>query len=183
MVDSAAIKAQPLEWLVWCESLERANCHIVKTDIEKAITWYRDQTGYYPAAICLSKKIAELMIKYGNVPEGISIFEKGGCLSWEIWLGGKSEKLFPPVAGDSPETNSSSVAKTRKQPGVGKTTSTGIMLHQNKRNQAVKSKISDSGNYVTKKHRGRPLKKGEVTRMTKYRRKKKEEQLNLFGTD
>ena len=174
------VKTEPLEWTIWSEPLERANCRVMKSDIEKAITWYRELTGYYPDAICLSRKNAELVQQYGNIPDEITVYTKGGCLSWEIWLSGKINELPSLTPADnSHQTNPSSVTKPRRGTGSRKTTRGNYDTTKNKRNGATKSKISDSGNYATSGNRGRPRKEGNVHRSTDYRRRKKELQGTL----
>ena len=169
-----AIETKPLEWAIWSEPLERANFKVENSDIKKAITWYHEQTGYFPDAICLSRNIAELVNKYGSIPDEITVFTKGGCLSWEIWLSGRMDELpsLTPV-DNSHQTHSPSVAKPTRQSLKGKSTGKGIMQHLDRREEAPKSKISGSSNYATLKGPGRPPKEGKVHRSTDYRRRRK----------
>lgn len=83
---------------VWCEPMHRANPRVTAADIEKAIAWYQEATGYMPTVIMLNTKLAGL-----PVPEGVELKTIGGCLVYEVWLSGNGRKTAPPIISNAAE--------------------------------------------------------------------------------
>jgi hypothetical protein len=63
--------------------MQRGDMKLAPSDIQDALTWYKDITGQDVKLIVLHPK-NERYAK--EVPEGITLEYVSGCLSWEVWL-------------------------------------------------------------------------------------------------
>jgi hypothetical protein len=57
-------------YAVWSEAKQRANMDLLGSDIEQAISWFKEQFSTEPNLICLHPKCQQLA---GEVPEGIKV--------------------------------------------------------------------------------------------------------------
>ena len=86
--------------IVWAEKspkqyLELARLELVKGDISRAISWFKDNTGQEPKQICLNPNCERLAVEAGD---SIQVNYVGGCLAWEVWLSAEESFKTPKLA-------------------------------------------------------------------------------------
>lgn len=158
------------EFKVWCDPVFRENTRkliVCKGDVTAALEWYKGKFGCLPVKIGLSP-VNQYHAE--EVPAGIDIFYMAGILSWEIWFSWekKTEEKLPERKTDPPDPLGISPDLTKSNPD-GITPRNHEILHPLCNITPV---INPEKTKIPKKN-GRPIKYGEVSRMTLWRRAKK----------
>jgi hypothetical protein len=185
-----------LSYSTWCEPVFREGTRklaLVKGDVVEAIRQYKEKNGHLPPKVCL---YPDNVFLQPEVPEGVEVeFRQGICL-WEILLENgerkvekKSEEpktdlpapleILPDAVGLKSDSVSPQASKSLPPP----------LSHNSLKHPRGSKKVKDNETPIVSqksvakilKHkkikipgiRGRPLKLGEVSRATKYRRAKK----------
>ncbi|MDD5338177.1 MAG: hypothetical protein PHG35_02030 [Dehalococcoidales bacterium] len=154
----------------WAGAIERAKAKAVVSDLPEAVQLFRERTGQKPTHVFINPKNYH---DFENaVPEDMVLEARGGCALWEIMVG-CDNPVFP--VGDTPPNPADNAQDERE--GGAKIPTGKVPRRKNKTMIfAPKKKVKTS---KVKRGRGRPPKKGNVSRWTKNRRWKKEEQLRM----
>jgi hypothetical protein len=188
-----------LSYSTYCEPIFREGTRklaLVKGDVAEALRQYKEKKGHLPPKVCL---YPDNVFLQQEVPEGIEVeFRQGLCL-WEVWLENGErkveEKSEEPKTGPPEPLEILPDALTSKSDGILPQVSKSLpplLSHNSVKHPKRSKKVKDNATPIIsqksvskilkkEKHkkikvpgiRGRPLKLGEVSRATKYRRAKK----------
>ena len=149
---------------VWSIPLDRVKWRLTNQDILDALSVFKEKTGQVATTILLHP----LTQKYGlTSPDGVVVQYSFSVLAHEVFFPVAEQ---PPKCPDPPPDHKIVVAKIADKP---QTINRIMQQPKKEENSPVLPTIPVS-------KRGRPLKSGEVHRVTVWRRRKKEKQVVML---